>query len=115
MHALYKSGSQDGIEELPSVADGLAGPVEPESVTIPIVKALVDDFILVSESEIAEAMKFAWVNYGERIEGSGAVPLAAVLFGKIPTRPAVVVVSGGNVDDPIFQQMISREDGQAGG
>ena len=97
LHEIYKHGSQDGVTELPSLADGLAGPVEEGSVTIPIVQRYVTDFILVSELEIRKAIKYAWITYHERIEGSAATALAAVITGKISFKPCIVVLTGGNI------------------
>ena len=65
---------------LPSLADGLTGAVETDSITIPLVKQLVDDILLVSEQDIARAVAFAFVEYGETIEPSGAVAIAAALI-----------------------------------
>jgi threonine dehydratase len=98
LHSIYHHGTQNEVLELPSLADGLAGPVENGSVTIPMVKSCVDDFILVSESDIRIAIQYAWKQYHECIEGSAAVALAAVLSGRITTRPAVIVLTGGNID-----------------
>jgi threonine dehydratase len=108
LHAIYHRGTQAGVVELESLADGLAGAVEAGSVTIPMVSRYVDDFILVSEHEIAEAIAYAWHHYHERIEGSGAVSLAAVLSGKVNERPAVIVITGGNIQPEVHSQIISR-------
>ncbi len=97
MHALYKRGSQENVVELPSLADGLAGPVEDGSVTIPMARHYIDDFVLVTEDEIAQAIAFAWHRYNERIEGSAGVALAAVLTDRVNYRPAVVMLTGGNI------------------
>ena len=102
LHHLYHHDTQQGVIELPSLADGLAGPVEAGSVTIPLVKKFVDEFILVSEAEIAQAIAAAGQRYRERIEGSAAVALAAVLTGKVSSRPAVVIVSGGNIQPEVY-------------
>ena len=107
LHAIYHQGSQEGVVEQPSLADGLAGPVETGSLTIPMVQDCVDDFILVSEDEIRQAMGFAWQHYQERIEGSAAVSLAAALAGKITDRPAVIVLTGGNVNQADFNQIVA--------
>ena len=56
---------------------------------------------LLSEEEIARAMAFAWYVYEEKVEGAGAVGLAAILSNKVKERPAVVVVSGGNVQTEV--------------
>ncbi len=113
MHAIYHRGSQQGVEELPSIADGLAGPVEPGSVTIPLVKELLDDLILVRESEIRTAIRHAWLVYGERLEGSAAVALAAILSGKISTRPAVLILSGGNIQPELHAEIVSQSETEA--
>jgi len=97
LYEIYHHGTQEGVEELPSIADGLAGPIEEGSVTIPIVKNYVTDFILVSETEIRNAIKYAWYTYHERIEGSAAVSLAAVISGRVSDKPALVVLTGGNI------------------
>ncbi|MEW5868655.1 MAG: pyridoxal-phosphate dependent enzyme [Chloroflexota bacterium] len=109
-HAIYHRGSQAGVDELPSLADGLAGPLEPDALTIPIIRRLVDDFILVSEAQIAEAIRFAWTQYQQRIEGSAAAALAAVLSGGVTSRPAVVIISGGNIQPEIHAQIVKTEE-----
>jgi len=108
MHAVYHDRIQDNIEDLPTIADGLSGPVQSGSITIPLIRHYVDDSILVDESEIEMAIAFAWWQYGEKIEGSAATALAAVLRGKVTNRPAVLIISGGNIQDEKFQEIISR-------
>lgn len=106
LHELYLNGSQSGVVELPSIADGLAGPVEEGSLTIPIVRSYLSDFILVSETEICQAIKYAWINYHEIIEGSAAVSLAAILTDQVSERPALLVISGGNIDLAAHEKII---------
>jgi len=105
-HAIFHRGSQAGVQELPSIADGLAGPVEEGSVTVPLVQRLVDDILLVDEDDIVEAIRDAWFTYGERIEGSAAVTLAAILSGKIAARPAVLILSGGNIQPEWHRELV---------
>jgi threonine dehydratase len=104
-HAIFHTGSQENIEEFPTLADGLAGPVEPGSITIPLIRSYADDFLLVSEDEIREAVVFAWERYGERIEGSAAAALALVLHQKTST-PTVVLISGGNIQPEVHAKII---------
>jgi len=106
LYNLYHRNTQADVIELESLADGLAGPVEEGSLTIPMVKKYVDDFVLVSEEEIYRAISDAWQQYHERIEGSAAVALAAVLYGKVNKRPVVVVISGGNIQPEIHKKII---------
>ena len=106
IHAIFQQGSQIGVTELPSLADGLAGPVEANSLTIPLVRALVDDIRLVTEAQIAQAVKYAWERYQERIEGSAATALAGVLSGVVTERPAVLIISGGNIQPETFAKLV---------
>jgi threonine dehydratase len=108
MHSLFYKGTQAGTPDLPSLADGLAGEVEPGSVTIPMVKQLADEITLVSEDEIAYAIAFTWHAYGEKLEGAGAAGLAAILSEKVQERPAVVIVSGGNVQPEVHADILRR-------
>jgi len=112
MHSLFYNDTQDGILDLPSLADGLTGAVEHGSVTIPMIKQLVDEIVLVSEDEIACAMAFAWHMYEEKIEGAGAVGLAAILSKKVKARPALVIVSGGNVQPEVHAEIVERFAGE---
>ncbi|MGB7874040.1 MAG: pyridoxal-phosphate dependent enzyme [Anaerolineales bacterium] len=108
MHSLFYHGTQEDVPDLPSLADGLAGAVEPDSVTIPAVRRMADEIILVSEEEIARAIAFAWIEYEEKLEGAGAVGLAAILADKVKARPAAVIVSGGNVQPEVHDEIVGR-------
>lgn len=107
MHALFRGKSQSAVTEQPTLADGLAGAVEDSALTIPIVRAFVDDILLVSEEAIGRAVAFASRRYGERIEPSAAVGLAALLSGQV-SGPALVVVSGGNVQPETHAALLAR-------
>jgi threonine dehydratase len=108
LHDIYHHGTQAGSVELDSLADGLAGPVEEGSLTIPLVRRLVQDFVLVSERDIAQAIAVCWSRYKERIEGSAAVALAAVLSEAVPQRPAILVISGGNIQPELYEKILSK-------
>jgi threonine dehydratase len=66
--------------------------------------------LVVSDDEVRSAMRFAFRHLKIVVEPGGAVALAAVLSGKIPTagRTTVIVLSGGNVDRKLFAE-IQRE------
>jgi threonine dehydratase len=107
MRALMVRGTADGVQDLPTLADSLAGGVQAGSITIEMVRALADDIISVTEEQIARAIAVAWHDHHEVIEGSGAVALAAVLSGAV-NEPAVVVVSGGNIQPSLHEEIINR-------
>lgn len=65
-----------------------------------------DDFVLVSENDIKTAIAFAWKRYAERIEGSAATALAAVLSGKVQT-PAILIISGGNIQPQDHKNIVA--------
>ncbi len=108
LYSLFHHNTQDGIHEMESIADGLSGPVEAGSLTIPLVREFVDDFVLVTEDEIRRAIAFCWRQYSERIEGSAAAALAAVLFRHVEARPAVVLISGGNIQPELHAQILTQ-------
>lgn len=106
MATYFYKGNQNGCADLPSIADGLAGPIEPDSITFPIIKKYVKDILLVSEEDIKQAINYASKNYMAVIEGSAAVGLAVVLLNLIQDRPIVVIVSGRNIQPEIYNEII---------
>jgi threonine dehydratase len=82
-----------------TLADGLAGNLEPGSVTVDVVRDHVAALITVTEGEIASAIRYLISAHGIVAEGSGAAPVAAVLAGKVPGDggPVVAVISGRNI------------------
>lgn len=87
------------MESLPTLSDGTAGGIEPHAITFPLCQRLVDDYILVSEEEIRQAMRLCIEAHHMLIEGAAGVPLAALL--KTPARfrekTVVVVLCGANI------------------
>ncbi len=84
-----------------TLADGCAVQI-PGKITFEITKQLVDNIVTVSESEIEVAMKDLMQRGKAIVEGSGALPTAAILAGKVDEyvkgKKVVAIVSGGNVD-----------------
>ena len=107
MHGLFYHGSQDGIPELPSLADGLTGAVESDSITIELVKNLVDEILLVSEEEIATATAYAFHAHRQVIEPSGAVTIAAALRADSGSGLKVAIVSGGNAQPEVHARLVA--------
>ena len=64
----------------------------------------------VSDSEAAEAVRFAWDRHQLTVEPGGAVALAALLSAKVaPLEDTVVVLSGGNIDPALHARIVSGE------
>ena len=97
----YRSFQADHI--VPSanpntIADGLRTSLGDK--TFPIISEKVDDIVLVSETDIIAAMKLVFERMKIVIEPSAAVPLGALLGGKLsPDGQKIgVILSGGNID-----------------
>ena len=112
MHACLQAGKPVAVKELPTLADSLGGGIGLQNqYTFPMAQALVDDVVLVSETEIAGAIRHAYWHERQLIEGSGAVGIAALLAEKVrPDGPTVVILSGGNIDMRQHHRVISGED-----
>jgi threonine dehydratase len=96
------------IPSTPTLADGLAGQIDDEALAIG--RAALDEMVTLSETEIADAIAFLADDEGMVVEGSGAVAAGAVLHCRVaalPT-PAVVIVSGANID-PARHASVLRE------
>ena len=100
-HALA-AGRPVTVEVRPTLADGLAGNMEPDSMTFDVVRDLVDRVIDVDEAAIASAMRDLLRNDHVVAEGAAATAVAALLqpFDRLDLsgRRIGVIVSGGNVD-----------------
>ena len=89
----------------PTLAEGLEGGVSARSFAY--VSQWVDDIRLVSEASIAAAMRWLWDTQRLRVEGSAAVGIAARLDGlQLPT-PICAILTGGNVDDPVWDSVLA--------
>jgi threonine dehydratase len=85
-----------------TLADGLAGNLEPGAVTFELVRDHVAAVAQASEAEIEEAIRFLARAHGLVAEGAGATAVAAVLAGRVTggNDPLVVVVTGRNIALP---------------
>ena len=112
MYECIKAGKPVQVEELATLADSLGGGIGLDNrYTYTMVRDLVDDFVLVSEKEIAAAIRHAYWQERQIIEGSGSVGIAALLSGRVrPTGPTVVILSGANIDMNLHHRIISGED-----
>jgi threonine dehydratase len=95
----FKAGRRVELHNIQTIADGLRT-ASPGELTFPIVQRYVEDVLLVSEREIAQAVVFLLERCKILVEPSGAVTVAAAMFGKVPSKnkKVVAVLSGGNID-----------------
>ena len=84
-----------------TLSDGTAGGIEHDAVTFPITRQVVDEFVIVSEAEIAAGMRMFMGSMGESIEGAAGVAVAAMLQQRsaLADRKNAVIICGGNISD----------------
>ncbi len=91
-----------------TIADGIAVKRMSER-TFEAARRWVDDAVTVDDEEIAAAILYALEEMKTALEGAGAAPLAALLYKRPPRRfPAVMVLSGGNIDVNFLAQITER-------
>ena len=82
-----------------TIADGLGGNMDADTITFEIVQRFVDEVVTVSEAEIVAAIAGLVREEHLIAEGAGAASVAAVLAGKTwKGRRIAAVVSGANID-----------------
>jgi len=113
MYLSLQAGKPIFSEELTTLADSLGGGIGIDNrYTFPMIRDLIDDIVLLSEAEIAAAIRHAYWHEREVIEGSGSVGIGAILAGKVAlTGPTAIVVSGRNIDMDLHHRLISGEPG----
>jgi threonine dehydratase len=93
----------------PTLADGLAGNLEDGTITIELTRRHVADIVTVTEDEIAGAIAFLSAEQGLVAEGSAAVGVAALLYGKIAAvEPTAVIVTGRNIEGSTYVDILTR-------
>jgi len=111
MKASFDAGKPVPVEELPTLADSLGGGIGLENRwTFSMLRALLDDLVLVDEPEIAAAITHAYEREREVIEGAAAVGIAAVLSRRVRLEgPTVLVLSGKNIDMELHRKIVSGQ------
>jgi threo-3-hydroxy-L-aspartate ammonia-lyase len=102
----FAAGKIVAIDVPRTIADGLQTHA-PGELTWEVGSRLVDEIVTVTDSQIVEAMRFAFERLKLVVEPSGAVGIAAVLNGIVEAPTIAIVVSGGNVGADRFAELIS--------
>ena len=105
-HALKRAPKPVGG---PTLAEGIAVK-EPGKLTRPVVRALVEDILLVDEAAIEQAVALLLETERLVVEGAGAAALAAVVANRerFGGRRVAVVISGGNIDATLLASILQR-------
>jgi len=95
------------IASVPTLADGLAGLIDEDAYDIGI--HALDDIVTLTEDEIGRTIAWFDREHKMRVEGAGACGVGAVLHKKLkPETPCAIVVSGGNIDEGRWREVIRK-------
>lgn len=110
MYAYLESHSTKPMPIAPTLADGVAGNIERESITWKMCRQLVDEVVLVDEEQIADAMAWSLGVHHLVVEGSGVLGIAALRarLGGLADRRAAVVLTGRNADAAVLASLFAR-------
>lgn len=106
----YYRGEITKVSSQYSIADGISVK-QVGALNFEIIRKYVDDVVLVEEDQIAAAILLLLERKKILAEGSGAVPLAALLNGSIKISQkdrVVLLISGGNVDSSLLGRILSQ-------
>ncbi len=112
MHESLEAGRPIAFPEDDTIANALSGGIGLNNRhTFELVRDLVDEYLVVSEAEIRQAMAFAASEHKLVVEGGGAVGIAALLSGRFTGTGEItaVVVSGGNIETGKLADVIAGE------
>jgi len=110
MSAALAAGAIVPIDVEPTVADGLAGNLEPGAVTVDLALEHGVEVLTVSEADIRSAMAFSATKMGLVLEGAGAVGVAALRAGVVQPdahgKETVVLLTGRNVAPNLLSEVL---------
>lgn len=108
MSVSVRAGEYRQITSRETLSDGSAGGFEADSITFDLCKKLVDDFILATEEEIAESIRFMIKHHHKIVEGSAAVAIASLLKkrSQFKDQTTVIIVCGANISFEKLQEIL---------
>ena len=108
MYESLKAGSITASGGARTIADGISVKV-PGQLTFAIIKELIDEIVLVDDTEITKAMFLLMERMKFVVEPAGAVSLAYLISKKpAPGKKVVAVLAGGNVDMYLLGQIVDK-------
>lgn len=103
-----KAGKILDLASEPTLSDGTAGGIEADAITFDLCRQLIDKFVVVSEEEIAVAMRDFMDAHHMLLEGAAGVAIAGLLASKeqYVGKNVVVIVCGGNISRETLKQVL---------
>ena len=108
MYESVKTGSLTSCGGARTSADGISVKI-PGQITFSIIKELIDEIVLVDDSEIIKAMFLLMERMKFVVEPAGVVGLAYLISAKpSPGKKVVAILTGGNVDMYLLGQIVDK-------
>jgi len=103
----FRRGEIVHIDVPKTIADG-AQTQHAGNLTFPVIQALVDDVLTVSDAQLVRTMRFFMERMKLVVEPTGCLGAAAALEGVLPVRGkrVGVILSGGNIDARRYAQLL---------
>ena len=108
MYESIKAEKQLDLPSDPTLSDGTAGGVEMGSITFELCQRIVDEFILVTEDEIADGIRIGVEKHHQLIEGAAGAAIAGFmkLKDKLNGQTVVIVMCGGNISSEVLKSIL---------
>lgn len=103
-----KAGHILDLPSQPTLSDGTAGGVEEDSITFDLVRVLVDEWVTVTEQEIADSLRRFVDAEHMLIEGAAAVAVASYekVAERLGDRTVAIVICGGNISAETLRDVL---------
>jgi threonine dehydratase len=103
-----KAGEILELPSQPTLSDGTAGGIEADAITFDLCRTVTDDYVVVSEDQIAEAMRQFIDAHHMLPEGAAGVALAGLrlLADSYKGKNVVVIICGGNISRETLKEVI---------
>ncbi len=92
----------------PTLSDGTAGGIEADAITFELCRAIADDYVVVSEDQIAEIMRQFIDAHHMLLEGAAGVALAGLKLraDQYEAKNVVAIICGGNISRETLREII---------
>lgn len=106
-----KAGKIIEMESRPTLSDATAGGIEKGSITFDICRDFVNEFILVSEEEIAQSIRLMLEHHFMLIEGAAALPVASFLKtrDRFKDKTVILIITGKKITLDKLKEIIAAE------
>ena len=111
MYESIKEGKIVDMESHPTLSSGTAGGIEKGSLTFDLCRRHVDDWLLVTEDEIRDALLLMIREHRMLVEGAAALPVAALLKSadRFEGQTVVLIITGDKLDPSLLKKILQKQ------